>query len=398
MRLLALNCGSSSLKSALFEVAGADDLTRLATATVRGLPDDATLDASVGDVEERRSLGACGASQAAEAVLGWYRDRDLLSAVEGVAHRVVHGGRYFEAAVRLDDAARDAIEAATRLAPLHNRPALDVLRVAMEAVPDRPHVAAFDTAFHSTMPAHAKSYALPRDLAERHSLYRFGFHGLAHRDMAERSAALLGRPLAETRLVTLQLGSGCSAAAIEGGRSVDTSMGMTPLEGMVMATRSGDVDPALPLLLVEGEGWPPSEVEALLNERSGLLGASGLSGDVRELLQAEARGHEGATLALAMYCYRARKQVGAYLAALGGADAIVFGGAVGEHQPEVRRRVCAGLEWAGVRLDDEANGRASGTAVISLRDAPVAVHVVVVDEERMLAREAFEALTPSGGP
>jgi acetate kinase len=255
-----------------------------------------------------------------------------------------------------------------------------------------PHAVSFDTAFHRTMPDRARYYAIPPELAWQGGFQRYGFHGLAHRSMLEVVARRRAQEPDQLRLVTLQLGSGCSAAAIDSGRSIDTSMGLTPLEGLPMATRSGDVDPSLVALVAGATGRPPGEVVQDLNARSGLLGVSGLSSDVRVLLDAEAAGHEGARLALEMFCYRVRKQVGAYVAALGGADGIVFGGGIGENAPVIRRRVCEGLEWCGVHLDSALNEGTSDTARISRADSAIEVWVAAVDEESLIAREAYEVL------
>jgi acetate kinase len=243
------------------------------------------------------------------------------------------------------------------------------------------------------MPARAARYAIPHELAERHALYRYGFHGLAHRYMAERFSQLTGSPLRGRKLITLQLGSGCSAAAIQDGHSIDTSMGFTPLEGLMMATRSGDADPALVPFLARHESVSANEVEHWLNASSGLLGVSGTSADVRDLLEAESRGDPRAALALDMFCYRARKYVGAYLAALGGADALIFGGGVGEHVPAIRARICDGLQWLGLELDHARNEAAIGHEErITIETSSISAYVVRVDEEQIIAREALELL------
>jgi acetate kinase len=255
-------------------------------------------------------------------------------------------------------------------------------------------VAVFDTAFHATMPLHSSQYAIDPELAQRHDIRRYGFHGLAHRSMTERVAALSGVDTQGSRLVTLQLGNGCSAAAVHGGRSVDTSMGLTPLEGLVMGTRSGDVDPSLPAYLAASEHVSVAEVDDWLNTRSGLLGLSGRSRDMRDLLTAAADGDTRSALAVDLFCYRARKVVGAYMAVLGGADAVVFGGGIGEHEPEVRRRVLDGMEWAGVAIDALRNGATTGgrEARIDADGSELAVWVVHVDEASVAARDVARVL------
>jgi acetate kinase len=306
---------------------------------------------------------------------------------------VVHGGLRFRASTRIDAEVIEAVRAASELAPLHNGPALAVIEAACERFGSLPGVACFDTAFFADLPDTAARYAIPKDLSERHGIRRFGFHGLAHGDMVRRYLAL--RPeLRAPRLVTLQLGNGCSAAASLGGKPIDTSMGYTPLEGLIMGTRSGDLDPALPLRLQALTGMPAEEVEAMLNEKSGLLGLSGRSADMRDLLAGEADGGPDCALAVEAFCARTKKYVGGYAALLGGLDALVFGGGIGEHNPSIRRRVCEGLAWAGLRLDEGANERATGDDVrISASESTIDVWVMQVDEAAVIARETFALLS-----
>jgi acetate kinase len=326
---------------------------------------------------------------AAEYVVADLR-RDRVT-VDAVGHRVVHGSTRFAEPVLLDDGVIDALESLAGMAPLHNERALAAI-LATRAVLAVPQVGVFDTAFHRSMPLHAARDAVPSAWT-RHEVQRFGFHGLAHRWMGERHAARAGVEPVATRLITLQLGSGCSAAALIGGRSVDTTMGLTPLEGLMMATRSGDIDPAVVPYIAEREGITAAEVVDQLNHAAGLRGVSDRSGDVRELLAAEAEGDERAALALTMFCYRTRKAVGSYLAALGGADAVVFGGGVGEHQPEIRRRVLAGLEGLGIELDAAANAAAVGSeATISTPASAIRVDVIPVDEATVIATDTAAAL------
>jgi acetate kinase len=302
-------------------------------------------------------------------------------------------------AVCLDAHVLAAVERASELAPLHNLPSLAGIQAAMDCLGTQvPMVAVFDTAFHHTLPVYASTYALPRELATRHHIRRYGFHGLAHASLAAGYGQATGRPLDTVRLITFQLGHGCSVTAIRAGESVDTSMGLTPLEGLVMSTRSGDLDPAVVNFLARREGVTAEQVEQWLNERSGLLGISGLSPNMRQLLTAaEHEQHAGATLAIDVFCYRARKYLGAYLAVLGSAEAVVFGGGIGERAPTIRSRICAGMEWCGLALDPERNARAidvpSGQAVqISRDDARLAAYVVAVDEETQMARETVRCL------
>ena len=331
--------------------------------------------------------------------------RDLR--IDAVGHRVVHGGEQFREPVVIDDDVVAALDRLAEFAPLHNPGSIAGIKGARAAMGSHiPMVAVFDTAFHRSIPAYAATYAIDLDLARKHGIHRYGFHGIAHASLAGICAAAVNRPLAQLRLITLQLGNGCSATAIDRGRSVDTSMGFTPLEGLVMGTRSGDLDPAVVGHLVRRGGLSVDEVERLLNERSGLLGVSGLSRDMRELLNAaEGKPDSRAALALDMFCYRVRKYIGAYLAVLGGADAIVFGGGIGERSAVIRARICDGMGWCGLRLDPLRNEAAveiaPGDAMkISEEDAPLVCYVAGVDEEVEIARATFECILnrPSNNP
>jgi acetate kinase len=317
--------------------------------------------------------------------------------IQAVGHRVVHGGERFQSSVRIDAEVLAGIEECIELAPLHNPANLKGIRAARallgEGVPD---VAVFDTAFHATLPEVAYLYGLPYQYYRRFKLRRYGFHGTSHRYVAYRYRMLRGIPREQVNIVTLHLGNGCSACAIRGGRSVDTSMGFTPLEGLLMGTRSGDVDPSVIEYLSEREGISLQDVLAMLNRQSGLLGVSGLTADMRDLLAEEAEhGDRRARLAVDLFCLRVRKYIGAYLAALGGAEAVVFAGGIGENAPEVRARICAGLEWLGLELDPARNARlAAGQAgPISSDGARLAAWVIPTDEELMIARDTVRVVT-----
>jgi acetate kinase len=313
------------------------------------------------------------------------------SEVSAVGHRVVHGGERFVESALITADVIDAIEEHARFAPLHNPANLVGIRAAQRFFPRVPHVAVFDTAFHQTMPPRAYLYAVPYELYQEHGIRRYGFHGTSHRYLALEAARVLGRPIEELRLVTCHLGNGCSISAVAGGRCVDTSMGFTPLEGLVMGTRSGDLDPALVAVLAERLGLGADEVVRRLNRESGLLGLSGVSKDMREVAGAAAEGNQRAELALEVFCYRVRKYIGAYLAALGGAEAVVFSAGIGENSPEVRRRVCEGLGELGIELDESANeaverGEASD---ISVTRSAVRLLVLPTDEERLIAEDTY---------
>jgi acetate kinase len=357
VRVFVVNCGSSSLKYRLVDTAAG-------TALDSGLIERVT---DHGDA----------LTTALQQVGGERIDR--------VAHRVVHGGERFAAPVVVDDAILAELRDLSVLAPLHNPVNVLGIELARRALPHLAHVAVFDTAFHTTLPPRAFTYAVPREWAREHGVRRYGFHGTSNAYVSRAAATLLGRDPAETNLIVLHLGNGASATAIEGGRSVDTSMGLTPLEGLVMGTRSGDVDPALVLHLRRTAGLGVEEIEDLLNTGSGLLGLAG-AGDMREVHRRIASGDADAALALEVYCYRIRKYVGAYLAVLNRVDAIVFTAGVGEHDATVRGEALAGLERFGVAVDDALNH--ASAQVISPPAAEVAVLVVPTDEELEIATQA----------
>ena len=368
VNVLVLNCGSSSLK---FQLLAMPAEQRLARGVVERI-DGEYVDAVQRALEEAMRAG---------------------TRVDAVGHRIVHGGHRFTEAVVIDDEVTAALDALADLAPLHNGPGVAGIRAARAVLEARvPMVAAFDTTFHVTMPPRAARYALPYEIAERHHVRRYGFHGLSYRYVTGRYASLTSTPVSRATFVALHLGNGCSAVAVRHGASVDTSMGFTPLEGLVMGTRAGDVDPSVIGHLARAEKVPEAEVESWLNERSGLLGVSGRSGDMRDLLASEANDARAA-LAVDLFCYRARKYVGAYLAALGGAQAVVFTGGIGEHNPEVRRRICEDMAWCGLTLDERRNRATVGTeGVISADGAAVTAFVIPTDEELIIARDVMECL------
>jgi len=386
--LLALNAGGSSLKAKLYSLG---DLTlRLETS--------ARLD-GIGRRMARLRIDDVGVSvgavsdhaRAAEVLL----DRLLpgagtaASRLVAVGHRIVHGGAQFTGPVRITSDVARQLDSLSELAPLHNPPALTVVRAAALRYPRVPAYAVFDTTFFLSLPPHAREYALPAEWRYGRGIRRFGFHGLAHECMTRHARQLPG---GVRRLVTLQLGHGCSAAAVLDGRPIDTSMGFSPLEGLIMATRPGDLDAGVLLELGRrGEAW--STIGHVLHREAGLKGLSGASGDVRELLELEVHGHEGATLALAAFHDRILKYLGAYAAVLGGLDAIAIGGGIGENAPVVRARICRGLEWLGVELDSGANDDAVGVASrITTARSSIAVDVVPVDEELLIAERVRDSL------
>jgi len=305
-----------------------------------------------------------------------------------VGHRVVHGGSEFDRATVVTPEVERSIDALSALAPLHNPANLEGIRAARKAFPDAPQVAVFDTAFHQTLVPAAYTYAIDDALAKKYQVRRYGFHGTSHKYVSQAAADFLGRPLGELKLIVLHIGNGASATAIDGGRSIETSMGLTPLEGLVMGTRSGDVDPAVVFHLHREAGLTFDDLETMLNKKSGLLGLTG-SGDMRDVQDAASRGDQVAEAALAVYRHRIRHYVGAYIAQLGGLDAIVFTAGVGENNALLRRRTLFGLDFLGITIDDDRNELASRDARYISRDgAPVAVLVVPTDEELEIARQA----------
>jgi len=390
--VLVVNSGSSSFKYQLIEL---DGETTLASGLVERIGERTGLSKHRNDVtgEETSNDSAPIADHAAgfEAMLEAFRSHgpsfDEYPPV-AVGHRVVHGGEEFDRATVVTPQVEAAIDRLSALAPLHNPANLQGIRAAQEAFPDVPHVAVFDTAFHQTLAPAAYTYAIDAELAEKHHVRRYGFHGTSHKYVSEKTAEFLGRPLAELKIIVLHLGNGASAAAIDGGRSIETSMGMTPLEGLVMGTRSGDIDPAAVFHLHREAGLGFDELETLLNKQSGLLGLTG-SGDMRDVQDSASRGDAVSEAALAVYRHRIRHYVGAYVAQLGGLDAVVFTAGVGENNALLRRRTLAGLEFFGIRVDDDRNELSSREArLISPDSAPVSVLVVPTNEELEIARQA----------
>jgi acetate kinase len=392
MNILVINCGSSSLKFQLFDMARQSVLAKGLVERIGGNEmgawkyerNDNKLNGEVAAPDHDAAFGQ------AVALLTDPTHGAIASAdeIDAVGHRVVHGGEAFFDSAIIDDAVIASVEAQSPLAPLHNPPNLAGIRAAMRFCADVPHIAVFDTAFHQAMPEHAYLYALPYELYEEHHVRRYGFHGTSHRFVARRGAEVIGKTLDQFTGITCHLGNGCSMAAISGGKSVDTSMGLTPLEGLIMGTRCGDIDPALISFLMRTLGKSADELDALLNKQSGLLGISGVSNDARALWEAADDGNERAKLALAMFAYRVKKYIGAYLAVLNGADAIIFTGGIGERDIELRKMICSDMQALGVELDLEQNQKTFGTeAIISTPASATTVLVVPTNEELEIAQE-----------
>lgn len=385
MAILVINAGSSSLKVAVIDPASGKRRLSALAERLGGI--DATLRIDSG---ERLPLADSSANGALRQLAPQLAGNDLK--LHGVGHRVVHGGERFTAATLIDDTVIADISDCARLAPLHNPANLSGITAARAAFPQLPQVAVFDTAFHQSMPAVAWRYAVPEAWYRDHGVRRYGFHGTSHRFVAARAAELLGRPLDELKLVTAHLGNGCSACAIDGGRSVDTTMGLTPLEGLVMGTRSGDLDPGILAHIAAATGQDITAITTVLNRDSGLLGLSGLSNDLRTLQDAAANGHAGADLAIAVFCYRLAKNIAALTVALGRLDALVFTGGIGEHSALVRSRTLARLGFLGLAEDAVANAEhGPDHGRITLPGTSRAL-VVPTDEELLIARDTAELI------
>lgn len=398
MKVAVVNCGSSSIKYEVFDV---KDLAMLATGLIE------KIGSADGRLRQRR-LKADGTfdEQGVSTPLADHRAGfELMESVNrrdpllgdgtgllGIGHRVVHGGETFREPALIDDEVIAAISGLIPLAPLHNPSNLLGIEVARERFPRVPQVAVFDTAFHQTLPPQAYRYALPHKFYEKHNVRKFGFHGTSHVYVAKEASKHLGKPLSEVNLITLHLGNGASAAAVRGGRSIDTSLGMTPLEGLVMGTRCGDIDPSIPFYLMRQTKMKPEDVESLLNRESGLKGICGIS-DMREIQERAAKGNERAELAIDMFCYRIKKYIGAYHAVLGRLDAVVFTGGIGENAVAIRQRVCEGLKHIGIGVDNAKNNAATGSVAEIQQDGlPVKVLVVRTDEEREIALQTISTI------
>jgi acetate kinase len=413
MNILVLNAGSSSLK---FQIIATDldrirhdKDVRLVRGEVERIGAEAVVTVQKGDGPKQKLTASLkNISGALDFVIRWAASQDSgiseiksMADIHAVGHRVVHGGETFTDSVLINDEVIAGIENCIDLAPLHNPTNLRGIREVRQLLGMRiPQVAVFDTAFHHSLAERAYLYAIPYHLYLRYRIRRYGFHGISHRYMAYRYRTIRNLERKQTNIVSLHLGNGCSAAAIRAGTSIDTSMGMTPLEGLVMGTRSGDVDPAILGFIAGKEGLSIHEVETMLNKQSGLLGLSGLTHDMRDLqIEVQEHADRRAKLAIDIFCYRIRKYIGAFLAAMGGADAIVFTGGIGENSPAVRAGICEGLEWAGLSLNAEKNLKTIGVEeVISRDDSRLAAYVIPTDEELLIARDTARCILGEPNP
>jgi acetate kinase len=413
MNILVLNCGSSSVKFQIIRT----DLRRieqntdqcLAKGEIQRIGTDAEVETQVGkNVPKRQTVAVRDTNAAVDYILRWITSsesqlQDFNSAedIHAVGHRVVHGGEKFKASVLITDEVIQGIEDCAELAPLHNPENLKGIHAAKKMLgSDVPQVAVFDTSFHTTMPETSYLYAIPYEHYHKHKIRRYGFHGTSHRYVAHRYRQLSGKTREETNVISLHLGNGCSACAIRRGESIDTSMGLTPLEGLVMGTRSGDLDPSILVFLSHKEGLPLTEVDRLLNNQSGLLGLSGITNDMRELLDKEKNRDHRASLAIDVFCNRVRKYIGAYLAELGRTDALIFTGGIGENSPVIRERICKGLEWIGIAIDPQINAATSAgkEGMVHKKDSRAQVYVIPTNEELLIARDTVHCIqkTSSG--
>jgi acetate kinase len=408
VNILVLNVGSSTLK---FQFIDTDDGLiascadrRIARGHIERIGGEAILTLEATGRESVKTTAVLRDTAAAvEHVVKWLTSTEsgvpitTIGEIEAVGHRVVHGGERFSQSIRVDDAVRRELEDLIDLAPLHNPHNLRGIAAARVVLgPGIPQVAVFDTAFHHTLPETAYLYAIPYQLYRRYRVRRYGFHGTSHRYIAYRYRQLTERSRAATNIITLHLGNGASACAIHGGNSVDTSMGFTPLEGLMMGTRSGDLDPAILDYISSKEGLSLSEVDSLLNKQSGLLGVSGLTADMRELLDEAAENDDRrARLAVDLFCYRIKKYLGAYLAAMNGADAIVFSGGIGENSAPIRQRICDGLDWLGIDVDASRNSALAphSEGRIDREGSRVELWVIPTDEELLIARDTWRVVT-----
>jgi len=393
MKVLVINAGSSSVKYYLYDMPQAKVLARGSIERIG--EKDSELAHFFAGKTYRQQTQVKNVEDAMELMLETLVREDVgvikcLSEIGGVGHRVVHGGEEFTGSVLVDEAVIASIEKFADLAPLHNPPNLAGIRAVQRRVPDVPQVACFDTAFHSTIPKVAYMYALPYELYEKYHIRRYGFHGVSHRYVARRAAALMGREKYDINVITCHLGNGCSITAVKKGRSVDTSMGFTPLEGVPMGTRTGDLDPAI-LFYLADKGYDANKLKRLCNKESGLFGLSGASNDMRNLVELAKEGHERAKLAINVFCYRIKKYIGAYAAVLGVVDAVVFTGGIGENAVHMRSQICSDLTQIGIELDPAINKPTRATeAKISADESRVSVFVIPTNEQAAIASDTYE--------
>ena len=397
MKIIVLNCGSSSIKYQLFDMPTSKVIAKGLVDKI-GLKGSAIKHKREGHDALKLEGEILDHQQGIEYLLGIltskkYGSIDKITDIEAVGHRVVHGAEEFSGSVLITDEVIEALEKASDLAPLHNPPNLKGIYAMKQLLPEVSQVGVFDTAFHQTMPEHSYLYAIPYVLYEKYKIRRYGFHGTSHKFVSAKACEILGVDIADQKIITCHLGNGSSLAAIDGGKSIDTSMGMTPTEGLIMGTRTGDIDPGALLYIADKEETSIKYTSTLINKFSGLMGISGVSSDMRDLEIAAEQGNERAALALNMFAYRVKKYIGSYAAALGGVDIIVFTGGIGERDPETRKKVLADMEYMGVKTNPEVAGIKGEQVVLSSDDSKVKVIVVPTDEELMIAKDTYEIVS-----
>ncbi len=395
MKVLVINSGSSSIKYQVFDMEKEELLAKGLVERI-GIEGSRIIHTPIGKEKMIKEVPVPDHRVGIKLLIDALLDKEYgvvkdLNEIKAVGHRVVHGGEKFSGSVLITDEVMEALRENIDLAPLHNPPNILGIEACQELMPNIPHVGVFDTAFHATIPDYAYMYALPYEYYEKYKIRRYGFHGTSHRYVSQRAAEIIGKPIEELKIITLHMGNGVSFAAVKNGKSVETTMGFTPLEGMVMGTRSGDIDPAIVIYLMEKEGLSTKEIYNILNKKSGLLGLSGISNDMRDIQKEKANGNERARIAVGVFVHRAKKYIGAYAAIMGGLDALVFTAGIGENDRLIRRDVCKGLEFLGVEFDDEANNRVGAEeAIISKPSSRVKVLLVPTNEELMIARDTKE--------
>ncbi|MFZ5945046.1 MAG: acetate/propionate family kinase [Bacillota bacterium] len=394
MNILVINCGSSSLKYQLFDMTDESVLAKglverigLEGAKLSHRPankDRYDLETEMPTHEKAIEIVLNVLVEPVHGVL------ESMNAINAIGHRVVHGGEDFSGSVLINEQVMQALNDNISLAPLHNPPNIMGIEACKKLMPNVPQVGVFDTAFHQTLPKHAYLYGIPYEYYEKYKIRKYGFHGTSHKYVSQRAAAILKRPIEELKLVTCHLGNGASICAIDGGKSVETSMGFTPLEGLMMGTRSGDIDPAIVSFLLEKEGWTLEEATNFLNKRSGVLGISGVSSDFRDIETAAAKGNQRAQLALDRFAYMVAKYIGSYVAVMNGIDALIFTAGLGENSPEMRYEICKGLTFFGMEMDEEKNKIRGKEADVSVQNSKVKILVIPTNEELMIARDTNE--------
>jgi acetate kinase len=397
MKILVINCGSSSLKYQLIDMQNEEVIAK-------GLAERIGIDGSVLKHQPKNSDKITierpmpSHKEALQTVVDALIDESYgvikdMGEIAAVGHRVVHAGEKFAYSVILDEAVMSALKECIDIAPLHNPPNIMGIEACRQIMPDVPMVGVFDTAFHQTMPKESYIYAIPYEFYEKYKIRRYGFHGTSHKYVSERAAAMLGKPLSELKLITCHLGNGASIAAVQYGKSVETSMGFTPLEGLAMGTRSGDIDPAIVKFLAEKENISVAKVDEILNKKSGVLGISGVSSDFRDIEEAAEKGNERAQLALDVYIHKVKKYIGAYTALMNGVDAVIFTAGLGENSPETRRDVCKNMDFLGIKLDESKNSVRGKEVDVATEDSKVRVLLIPTNEELMIARDTKQLIS-----